>query len=78
MPPVRDRLEYERRWLLAGKCAVCGQPRAQKTGRSRRGSTRFCRKHLEMNREYQARYRASRRAQRAAGAKFGEDRGINS
>jgi len=69
MPTVRERTKYEQRWLRVGRCAVCGQPRATKTRRFKRGSKRFCRKHLNVNREYQARYRASRRAQRAAKAK---------
>ncbi len=59
---VRERARYERRWLRAGRCSVCGKPRAKKTQRSRLGSKRFCRKHLERNREYQANYRKSRRS----------------
>ena len=53
-PPVRHRVEYERRWLRAGGCVACGQPR--------RGSKRFCPTHLKKNREYQATYRRLRRA----------------
>jgi hypothetical protein len=60
MPAARDRTKYERRWLRAGGCVACGKPRAKKTTRTKLGSKRFCRKHLEMNRKYQAAYRAMR------------------
>jgi hypothetical protein len=59
VPAVRKRSKYERRWLRAGRCSVCGKPRAKNTSRSTRGSKRFCQKHLEKNREYQTSYRES-------------------
>jgi len=55
--PVRKRAKYERRWLRAGRCSVCGRLRAKRTRRTRGGSKRFCPLHLRRNREYQAAHR---------------------
>jgi hypothetical protein len=55
--PVRKRAKYERRWLRAGRCSVCGRLRAKRTRRTRGGSKRFCALHLRRNREYQAAHR---------------------
>jgi hypothetical protein len=57
IPASRRRSKVEFRWLRAGRCVVCGKPRAKKTRRFKRRSKRFCPKHLEKNREYQAIYR---------------------
>jgi hypothetical protein len=54
---TRRRKAYTRRYLKAGGCATCGQPRARLTQRRRRPSSRFCPYHLATNRRYQRRWR---------------------